>query len=56
MLIKHVFRDGDIYLDSDEVFGVRQSLVAPWVKQEAHASEGGATTHLYFDFVLNPIK
>jgi hydroxyquinol 1,2-dioxygenase len=54
-LITHVFRDGDTYLDSDAVFGVRQSLVAAWVKQEPDAKEGGATTHLHFDFVLNPI-
>ena len=54
-LITHVFRDGDTYLDSDAVFGVRQSLVAAWVKQEADAKEGGATTHLHFDFVLNPL-
>lgn len=32
-LITHVFRNGDPYLDSDAVFGVRQSLVADWVKQ-----------------------
>jgi len=55
-LITHVFRDGDTYLDSDAVFGVRQSLVAAWVKQEADAKEGGATTHLHFDFVLNPVQ
>ena len=55
-LITHVFRDGDTYLDSDAVFGVRQSLVAAWVKQEADANEGGATTHLHFDFVLNPVQ
>ena len=29
-LITHVFRDGDQYLDSDAVFGVRQSLIADW--------------------------
>ena len=55
-LITHVFRDGDTYLDSDAVFGVRQSLVAAWVKQEADAKEGGATRHLHFDFVLNPVQ
>jgi hydroxyquinol 1,2-dioxygenase len=27
-LITHVFRDGDPYLDSDVVFGVRSSLIA----------------------------
>ena len=32
-LITHVFRDGDRYLDSDAVFGVRQSLIADWVQQ-----------------------
>ena len=48
-LITHVFRDGDPYLDSDAVFGVRQSLVADWVKQ----SDG--TYLLEFEFVLNPL-
>lgn len=49
-LITHVFRDGDQYLDSDAVFGVRQSLVADWVQQ------GDGTYLLEFDFVLNPQK
>ena len=49
-LITHVFRDGDQYLDSDAVFGVRQSLVADWVQQA-----DGAWL-LEFDFVLNPQK
>ncbi|MBC7434742.1 MAG: intradiol ring-cleavage dioxygenase [Bdellovibrionales bacterium] len=47
-LITHVFRDGDPYLDSDAVFGVRQSLVADWVKQ------ADGSYMLDFDFVLNP--
>ena len=47
-LVTHVFRDGDTYLDSDAVFGVRQSLVAPWPRQ----ADGSFT--LDFDFVLNP--
>ncbi|MEJ8840702.1 intradiol ring-cleavage dioxygenase [Ramlibacter sp. AN1133] len=47
-LITHVFRNGDPYLDSDAVFGVRQSLVADWVKQ---ADE---TYLVEYDFVLNP--
>lgn len=46
-LITHVFRDGDAYLDSDVVFGVRQSLVADWTPQ----ADGSYTLH--FDFVLN---
>ena len=47
-LITHVFRDGDQYLDSDAVFGVRQSLVADWVKQP------DGIHLLEFDFTLNP--
>jgi hydroxyquinol 1,2-dioxygenase len=49
-LITHVFRNGDRYLDSDAVFGVRQSLVADWVKQP------DGTYLVQYDFVLNPSK
>jgi hydroxyquinol 1,2-dioxygenase len=48
-LITHVFRNGDAYLDSDAVFGVRQSLVADWVKQ------ADGTYLVEYDFVLNPL-
>ncbi|MDP3172438.1 MAG: dioxygenase, partial [Polaromonas sp.] len=48
-LVTHVFRSGDRYLDSDAVFGVRQSLVADWVRQ----ADGAYS--LDFDFVLNPL-
>jgi hydroxyquinol 1,2-dioxygenase len=47
-LITHVFRDHDQYLDSDVVFGVRQSLIADWKE----LADGSFT--LNFDFVLNP--
>jgi hydroxyquinol 1,2-dioxygenase len=47
-LITHVFRNGDPYLDSDAVFGVRESLVADWVKQP----DGSYLVE--YDFVLNP--
>ncbi len=47
-LTTHVFRNGDPYLDSDAVFGVRQSLVADWVQQP------DGLFSLDFDFVLNP--
>ena len=47
-LVTHVFRNGDQYLDSDAVFGVRQTLVADWIRQP----DGGYT--LNYDFVLNP--
>jgi len=49
-LITHVFRNGDAYLDSDAVFGVRQSLVADWVRQP----DGRYLVE--YDFVLNPVK
>ena len=49
-LITHVFREGDPYLDSDAVFGVRQSLVADWVRQP----DGDYL--LEYDFVLNPVR
>jgi hydroxyquinol 1,2-dioxygenase len=49
-LITHVFRNGDPYLDSDAVFGVRQSLVADWVKQP----DGQYLVE--YDFVLAPVK
>lgn len=47
-LVTHVFRRGDQYLDSDAVFGVRQTLIADWIKQP-----GGGYT-LTYDFVLSP--
>lgn len=49
-LITHVFRDGDQYLDSDVVFGVRHSLVVSWKQQ----SSGDHL--LEFNFVLNPLQ
>ncbi len=49
-LITHVFRNHDQYLDSDVVFGVRQSLVADWVQQP------DGSYLLEYDFVLNPEK
>lgn len=59
-LITHVFRDGDPYLDSDVVFGVRSSLIGRF---ERHASgtppfgpaQTGVFHTLSFDFVLNPV-
>ncbi|MDW3683734.1 intradiol ring-cleavage dioxygenase [Cupriavidus sp. CV2] len=49
-LVTHVFRKGDRYLDSDAVFGVRESLVGEWIQQ----ANGGY--RLDFDFVLNRAK
>lgn len=59
-LITHVFRDGDRYLDSDAVFGVRSTLVADWVRHEAGPAPDGTQSPvpfhtLQYDFVLNPV-
>jgi hydroxyquinol 1,2-dioxygenase len=56
-LITHVFRDGDPYLDSDVVFGVRASLIGDYRPHAAgtgpHAREVDGPYHtLDFDFVL----
>ena len=48
-LITHVFRKGDKYLDSDAVFGVRESLVGDWRPQP------DGSHSLDFAFVLNPL-
>ena len=49
-MVTHVFHKGDQYLDSDAVFGVRESLVGDWLPQP----DGGYTPD--FGFVLNPGK
>lgn len=45
-LTTHVYRQDDPYLDSDAVYGVRQSLIAPWV------DDGQGLHRIEFDFVL----
>jgi hydroxyquinol 1,2-dioxygenase len=60
-LITHVFRNGDKYLDSDAVFGVRSSLIADWVRREPGIAPDGTRMEtpfytLDFDFVLNPVR
>lgn len=57
-LVTHVFRNGDRWLDSDAVFGVRSSLVADWVRHEPGPTPDGGTSAvpfhtLDFDFVLD---
>jgi hydroxyquinol 1,2-dioxygenase len=59
-LITHVFRQGDRYLDSDAVFGVRESLIAEWQRHSPGPAPDGSTLTvpfytLAFDFVLNPL-
>lgn len=58
-LITHVFRNGDKYLDSDAVFGVRSSLIGEWVPHQPGTAPDGSRIMvpfhtLDFDFVLNP--
>jgi hydroxyquinol 1,2-dioxygenase len=57
-LVTHVFRDGDRYLDSDAVFGVRSSLIADWVRHEPGVAPDGTRLDvpfytLEYDFVLH---
>lgn len=47
-LVTHIFREGDEYLDSDAVFGVRQSLI------RAIDRQADGTYLMTYDFVLNP--
>jgi hydroxyquinol 1,2-dioxygenase len=59
-LVTHVFRNGDRYLDSDAVFGVRSSLVADWLPQEPGPTPDGGHSAvpfhtLDFDFVLDRV-
>jgi hydroxyquinol 1,2-dioxygenase len=58
-LITHIFREGDKYLDSDAVFGVRSSLVVEWVRHDPGVAPDGRNFtvpwySLDYDFVLNP--
>jgi catechol 1,2-dioxygenase len=53
----HVFVDGDPYLDSDAVFGVKESLIVPFVRHDdpAAAARVGLSNPFYtaeYDFVL----
>ncbi|MPQ68426.1 MULTISPECIES: dioxygenase family protein [Pseudomonas] len=56
-LTTQVFREGDPYLDSDAVFGVRSSLITEWQRQDAGMTPAGTLSRdpfysLAFDFVL----
>ena len=60
-IITHVFVEGDEYLESDAVFGVKDSLVAPFVPNtsEAEAEKHGFRVPFYeleFNFVLRPLS
>jgi hydroxyquinol 1,2-dioxygenase len=56
-LVTHVFLAGDQYLDSDVVFGVKDSLIRALDRQEAGTTTRGnlvdtAMAALRYDFVL----
>ncbi len=58
-IVTELFVEGDPYLDSDAVFGVRNSLVVDFVRHESAeaAAEYGVTAPFYtveYDFVLQP--
>jgi hydroxyquinol 1,2-dioxygenase len=58
-LVTHVFAEGDPYLDSDAVFGVKTSLITPFERHEPGAAPDGSqvNTPYYtarYDFTLAP--
>jgi hydroxyquinol 1,2-dioxygenase len=55
----HVFEAGDEYLDSDAVFGVKESLITEFVRHEPGAAPDGTGMNVpyytaRYDFVLTP--
>jgi hydroxyquinol 1,2-dioxygenase len=59
VLITHVFAAGDEHLDSDAVFGVKASLIAPFERHEAGPAPDGRVLDvpfhtLAYDLVLAP--
>jgi protocatechuate 3,4-dioxygenase beta subunit len=60
-VVTSIFVDGDRYLDGDAVFGVKSSLIEPFVRHDSpdEASAHGVTAPFYTlqrDFVLAPIR
>lgn len=58
-LVTHVFVEGDAYLDSDVVFGVKDSLIRPFAEMPVGTAPDGTRVerpyrHLHYDFVLAP--
>ncbi|MEM9360826.1 MAG: 6-chlorohydroxyquinol-1,2-dioxygenase, partial [Pseudomonadota bacterium] len=57
---KHIFDPDDIYIDNDAVFGVKESLIADFVKVEDPEKiaemefQGSHYWDVEFDFVLAP--
>lgn len=60
-LVTHVFVDGDVYLNSDPVFGVKQSLIDPYPLQPPGAAPDGRVMNepwrrLDYRFGLKPLS
>jgi hydroxyquinol 1,2-dioxygenase len=60
-LITHMFVDGDPYLESDTVFGVRSSCIGNYVRHESGTAPDGTRMDEPFyamanEFVLNPVR
>ena len=58
-LVTHVFMAGDPYLDSDAVFGVKDSLIREFLEHPAGPAPDGRQVdepfrHLHYDFGLTP--
>jgi hydroxyquinol 1,2-dioxygenase len=59
-LVTHIFPSGDQYLDSDAVFGVKDSLIRDYVGHPAGIAPDGREmerpySHLHYDFGLRPL-
>lgn len=59
-LVTHVFADGDPYLDSDAVFGVKEALVRPFAEHPPGTAPDGRVMaapwrSLAYDFALRPL-
>ena len=59
-LVTHIFVEGDEYLESDAVFGVKDSLVVNFARNESeiNAAKCGFSGPFYevdFDFTLDPV-
>ncbi len=59
-LITHMFVDGDAYLESDTVFGVRSSCIGNYIRHEPGQAPDGTKLNEPFytltqEFVLNPL-
>jgi hydroxyquinol 1,2-dioxygenase len=59
-LTTHVFVEGDQYLDSDAVFGVKDTLIVPFIRHDAGAAPDGKKMEkpfytMRYDFRLEPV-